>query len=141
MGARQSELIVLGERIVVVAADDQMIMHVHVDVLAGRFQSFGNIEIVLAGNQVPGGMIVHEDHRRRVSLKDHLDHLPGVNGTGGQCAFEKGYQVDYLMNMKSQFYTNTFGRRGISRREEHHSYLARPHFNLTPRCVNNRKEP
>ena len=79
-----------------------MVVHVHIDILAGRLQPFSDTEVVLAGRQVSRGVVMHEDHSRRVALQDHLDHLPGIDGAGGEGTLEQVYQVDDLMSIKSQ---------------------------------------
>ena len=45
---------------------------------------------------------MHEDHRRRVALQDQLEHFPGIDGAGGESAFEQVYQIDDLMSNRSK---------------------------------------
>ncbi len=67
-------------------ADDQMVEHWNADDVAGLREAAGQCDVIGARRGIAGGMVVGDDHGRRIREQCGLEHLAGMHDGRIQCS-------------------------------------------------------
>src|SRR5688572_21345376 len=84
----------LGERNRLVASHDEMVEHLDLDQREGFLEVSGEQLVRLARLRGPRGVVVREDHRRRVRRQRRLHHLARIDAGLRECAPEQLVGLD-----------------------------------------------
>ena len=98
-GGAELQQALIGEGKVLVSADDEVVVDLDVNALAGPLEASGDAAVILAGRQTAGGVVVNKDDCGGIPLQNQVDHFPGVDGAGGQGPLKEVYQINDLMTL------------------------------------------